>query len=153
MTWLLLLLCHATMNIILLVLLGSSVTALGFPGNSVVKEPACNAGDTEDKSLIPGSGKSPGEGHGKPLQYFAWRIPWTEEPGGLQSIGHKESHTTEVTERSTSLYYYNYEYYHSCCIASISILLPLVSEIAANIYWEPTRCPAVLSTCWPLLPQ
>ena len=26
---------------------------------------------------------------------FAWRIPWTEEPGGLQSTGHKESDTTE----------------------------------------------------------
>ena len=30
---------------------------------------------------------SPGEGIGNPLQYFAWRIPWTEEPGGLQSMG------------------------------------------------------------------
>ena len=26
---------------------------------------------------------------------LAWRIPWTEEPGGLQSVGHKESDTTE----------------------------------------------------------
>ena len=28
---------------------------------------------------------------------LAWRIPWTEEPGGLQSKGHKESDMTEVT--------------------------------------------------------
>ena len=28
-----------------------------------------------------------GEGNGNPLQYFSWRIPWTEEPGGLQSMG------------------------------------------------------------------
>ena len=28
---------------------------------------------------------------------LAWRIPWTEEPGRLQSTGHKESDTTEVT--------------------------------------------------------
>ena len=28
---------------------------------------------------------------------LAWRIPWTEEPGGLQSIGHKQLDTTEVT--------------------------------------------------------
>ena len=28
-----------------------------------------------------------GEGNGTPLQYFAWKIPWTEEPGRLQSIG------------------------------------------------------------------
>ena len=28
---------------------------------------------------------------------LAWRIPWTEEPGGLQSMGHKELNTTEET--------------------------------------------------------
>ena len=38
--------------------------------------------------MIPGLGTSLGngmemEGNGKPLQYLAWRIPWTEEPGGL----------------------------------------------------------------------
>ena len=39
---------------------------LGFPDSSVGKESACNAGDP---SLIPGSGRSPGEGIGYPLQY------------------------------------------------------------------------------------
>ena len=29
---------------------------------------------------------------------LAWRIPWTEEPGGLQSMGSKESNMTEATE-------------------------------------------------------
>ena len=38
----------------------------GFPGSSVGKESACNAGDL---GLIPGSGRSPGEGNGNPLQY------------------------------------------------------------------------------------
>ena len=38
-----------------------------FPGNSVGKESACNAGDP---GSIPGSGRSPGEGIGYPLQYF-----------------------------------------------------------------------------------
>ena len=32
-------------------------------------------------------GKIPGEGNGRPLQYSPWRIPWTEEPGRLQSTG------------------------------------------------------------------
>ena len=45
-----------------------------------------NAGDLRDKVLIPGSGRSPGGGDGNPLQYSCWRIPWTEKPGGLQSI-------------------------------------------------------------------
>ena len=38
----------------------------GFPGGSDCKESACNAGDPD---LIPGSGRSPGEGNGNPLQY------------------------------------------------------------------------------------
>ena len=38
----------------------------GFPGGSVGKESACNAGDPD---LIPGSGRSPGERNGYPLQY------------------------------------------------------------------------------------
>ena len=34
-----------------------------------------------------------GGGHGHPLQYLAWRIPWTEEPGGLQSMAlHRVGH-------------------------------------------------------------
>ena len=36
-----------------------------------------------------------GEGNGNPLQYFAWKIPWMEEPGRLQSMGSLESDTTE----------------------------------------------------------
>ena len=39
---------------------------MGFPGGSAGKEPACNAGDP---GLIPGSGRSTGEGIGYPLQY------------------------------------------------------------------------------------
>ena len=39
---------------------------LGFPGGSVGKESAYNAGDM---GLIPGSGRSPGKGNGNPLQY------------------------------------------------------------------------------------
>ena len=31
---------------------------------------------------------------------LAWRTPWTEEPGGLQSAGHKESEMTEATEHA-----------------------------------------------------
>ena len=50
----------------------------------MVKESFCNPGDL---GSIPGSGRFPGEGKGYPLQYSCWRIPWTEEPGGLQSMG------------------------------------------------------------------
>ena len=46
-----------------------------FPDGSVSKESACNAGDTGVMGLIPELGRSPGEGHGNPLQYLVWRIP------------------------------------------------------------------------------
>ena len=48
------------------------------------KESDCNA---EDPGSIPGSGRSPGEGNGNPTSIPAWRIPWTEEPGELWSMG------------------------------------------------------------------
>ena len=40
-----------------------------FPSGSVVKNPPVNAGNTGGVGLIPGSGRSPGEEHGNPLQY------------------------------------------------------------------------------------
>ena len=56
------------------------------------KESACNAGALQENvGLIPGSGRSPGERNGNPLQYFAWKIPWREGPGGLQSMGLQQS--------------------------------------------------------------
>ena len=54
-----------------------------FPGGSDGKESACNG---VDPSLIPGSGILPEEETGYPLWYsFTWIIPWTEDPGGIQS--------------------------------------------------------------------
>ena len=57
---------------------------MGFPGGSEVKASAWNAGDL---GLIPGSGRSPGEGNGTPLQYSCLENPMMEEPGRLQSMG------------------------------------------------------------------
>ena len=57
------------------------------PGGTSGKELACNAGDGRDVSSIPGSGRSPGEGNSNRSSILAWEIPWTEEPGGLQSMG------------------------------------------------------------------
>ena len=45
----------------------------------VVKSPPANAGDTRDLGLIPGSGRSPGGGHGKPLQYSCLENPRDRE--------------------------------------------------------------------------
>ena len=68
-----------------------SLGSMAFPGGSDVKESARNSGDL---GSVSGSGRSPGEGNGNPLQYSclensmdrgAWRAPW----------GHKELDTSE----------------------------------------------------------
>ena len=80
---------------------------LGFPDGSVGKESACNAGDTGDEGSIPGSGRSLGIGNSNPLQYSCLENPWTEEPGGLQSMGSQELDATKHAQNthgaSTSL--------------------------------------------------
>ena len=66
---------------------------MGFLGGSVVKNPPANAGLA--RSLV---GEDPLEkkiaAHSSIL---AWRIPWTEEPGGLGPMGSQESNKTEAT--------------------------------------------------------
>ena len=57
---------------------------LGFPGGSDGEESSCSAGDP---GLIPGSEDSLEKGMATHSSILAWRIPWTEEPGGLQSMG------------------------------------------------------------------
>ena len=53
----------------------------------VVKNPPASAGDIKRCGFVPWVGRSSGVGNGHPVQYFAWKIPWTEEPGGLQCKG------------------------------------------------------------------
>ena len=53
----------------------------GFPGGSDYKESSCNVGDP---GLIPGLGRSHGEGHGNPVQYSCLENPWAEEPGSIR---------------------------------------------------------------------
>ena len=68
------------------------VGSLGYPGGSDGEESACSAGDLVS---IPGLGRSPGGGHGNPLQYSC-----LENPHGQRSLegyspwGRKESDTT-----------------------------------------------------------
>ena len=59
---------------------------MGFPGSTVVKNAPANAGDAGDWGLIPGSGRSPGEGIGYPLQY-SWAslvAQVVKNPPGMQ---------------------------------------------------------------------
>ena len=62
-------------------------TNTGFPGGAVVEDLPANAGDTRLAGFIPGLGRPPGVGNATHSSILAWRIPWTEEPGRLQSMG------------------------------------------------------------------
>ena len=70
---------------------------MGFPNGSEGKESACNV---RDLGLIPGLGRSPGGGHGNPLQCSCGDSPWTEEPDGLQSMGSQRVRHDWVTKHT-----------------------------------------------------
>ena len=68
----------------------SAQDVLGFPGGSVVKNPPANAGDM---GSIPGSGRSPAEGNGNPLQYSCLessmnRGAWQATVHGVAEVRH-----------------------------------------------------------------
>ena len=69
---------------------------MSFPGGTVVKNPPANTGDGRDTDSITGLGRSPVGGYGIHSSILAWRIPWTEEPGGLLLVW-----SQSWTQRST----------------------------------------------------
>ena len=66
----------------------------------VVKNPPASAGDA---GLILGLRRSPGEGNGNHSSILAWRIPWAEEPGTLQTIGSERVGHDLVTKQQQML--------------------------------------------------
>ena len=62
----------------------------GFPGDSVVKNVPANAGDM---GSIPGLGRSLEKEMATHSSILGWRVPWTEKPGGLESLELQESQT------------------------------------------------------------
>ena len=56
-------------------------------GGAVEQNLPPNVEETRDRGSIPGLGRSPEVGNGNPLEYFYLKIPWSGEPGGLQSMG------------------------------------------------------------------
>ena len=73
-----------------------SRAVIGLPWWLSGKEFDCQA---EDAGLIPGSGRSLGGRHDNPLQYSSWEIPWTEEPGRLESMGSQRVRHDLVTKQ------------------------------------------------------
>ena len=71
----------------------------GFPGGSVVKNLPANARDARDVGLIPGSGRSPREGNGNPLQYSCLKNSMDREAGQATVHEVAELDTTEQLSR------------------------------------------------------
>ena len=59
---------------------------VGFPGGVLVKNPPINAGNTRDAGSVPVWGDPLEQKMATHSSILAWKIPWTEEPGGLQSM-------------------------------------------------------------------
>ena len=77
---------------------------MSFPDGSEGKESACNAGDP---GSIPGLGRSLGKIMAIHSNILAWTIPWTEKPGGLQSMGSRRIIYDWVTkQQQTHVMYY-----------------------------------------------
>ena len=68
----------------------------------VVKNLPANARDIGDSGLNPGWEDPLQKEMATDSSILAWRTPWTEEPGRLQSTGSQESDTTEATEHTHS---------------------------------------------------
>ena len=71
---------------------------MGFPGGAVVKNLPAKAGDTRDVGLIPGSGRSPGEGHGNRLQYSCLENPM--DRGAWRATVHRSQKSWDMTEHA-----------------------------------------------------
>ena len=70
---------------------------LSFPSGLVVKNPPASQ-EPQETWILPMGWEDPlEESMTTHFSIFAWRIPWTEEPRGPQSMGLKESDTTEAT--------------------------------------------------------
>ena len=88
---------------------------MGFPGSQMVKNlPAMRR--PRRCGFCPWVQRSPGEGNGHPLQYSYLENSWTKEPGGLQSMGHKESDTTERLTHCSVLQFSVYQCFPSMVI-------------------------------------
>ena len=69
----------------------------GFPGGIVLKNPPANAGNARVAGLIPGLEDPLEEKMATYSTILSWKIPWIEEPGGLQSMGLHRDMTEEAT--------------------------------------------------------
>ena len=93
-----------------------SVLWLGFSRGSVVKNLPASSGDTKNMSLIPKSGRSPGEGNGNPLQYSCLENPMNREAWRVTVCGVTKRHHWAQIYILVQLFCCYYNQYHMWCL-------------------------------------
>ena len=122
-----------------------SVVDMGFPGGTVLKNLPAKAGDTGSSSSL---------GQEDPLEkvtathssILAWRIPWIEEPGGLQSMGSQRVGHGWATNTLT------FSLTHRKCIGKVVTFfffpLFLLDHPPQTCHWLSFSCVCVLPSVW-----
>ena len=82
------------------------MTRVGIPGGASAKEPASNAADLRGTNSIPALGRSPGEGHGKPLQYSCLGTFMDRGARWASPYNYKELDTSQTTYTHTHTHIY-----------------------------------------------
>ena len=80
-----------------MVIIVNNTVLWGFTAGASGEKPTCHAGDIEMQVQSLDQEDPPKEGMATHSNILAWRIPWTEEPGMLQSIGSHRVRQTEAT--------------------------------------------------------
>ena len=102
------------------------ISLYGFPGGTVVKNLPANAGGASDVALIPGSGRSPGEGNGSSLQYSC--LENSTDKGVWQATVHGV--TKSQTQLSTHTHIRVYIFIYVCnCIYVCTMIYQLLSTV------------------------
>ena len=116
---------------------------VGFSGSSDGKESTCNA---QDLGLIHGSGRSPEKGMATHSSILAWRMPWTEELDGLQSMGSQRvRHDWAINISLTSLCSQK----SKCGGAGFSV--QNFSRLTSGLWpglWYSTEAEKIFHACW-----
>ena len=109
----------------------------GFPGRSAGKESTCNAGDP---GLTAGSGRSPGERIGYPLQYSCWRIPMDRGPWQATVHGVAKRHdwtAKNSTAQWVNTPFYTISIYTKLIFSSFYALCPLLLSSSSSFWINP----------------
>ena len=100
---------------------------------------------TRGVGSIPLSRRSPGGGNGQPLQYSYWKIPWTEEPGGLWSMGSQRAGHDQAQQID-----HTHTHTHTSLLYTFQFF-SLLEEIFSNV--GQFFCPFIIDMLWTFPPH